>query len=89
MEAEARELLSESLSGKTFVISGSFDRHSRDELKDLIELHGGKNLAAVSSNVDFLLAGDKIGPAKLAKATKLNISIIDEADFERMIGVEN
>jgi DNA ligase (NAD+) len=85
-EAEQRVLLSRSLEGRSFVISGTFARHGRDELKELIELHGGKNLAAVSANVDFLLAGDKIGPAKLAKANKLNVRIIDEAEFEKMIG---
>lgn len=84
-EAEERTLLSQSLAGMSVVISGSFERHSRDELKELIELHGGKNLAAVSANVDFLLAGDKIGPAKLAKATKLGVRIIDEAEFEKMV----
>ena len=85
VEAE-KERLSESLSGLSFVISGSFDRHSRDELKALIELHGGKNLAAVSGATNYLLAGDKIGPAKLQKATKLGVQIISESDFEAMIG---
>ena len=85
-ETPATEMLSQSLAGKTFVISGTFDRHGRDELKRLIELHGGRNLAAVSSNTDFLLAGDKIGPAKLQKAGKLGIRIIGEHEFEAMIG---
>ena len=66
-------------------ISGSFEHHSRDELKALIELHGGRNLAAISGNVDYLLAGVKMGPAKLAKATKLGIKIISENEFEKMI----
>lgn len=72
------------------VISGTFRRHSRDELKALIESHGGRNLAAVSKNADYLLAGDNMGPAKLAKATKLGVRIISEEDFERMVeeGVE-
>ena len=85
VEAE-KERLSESLAGLSFVISGSFERHSRDELKALIELHGGKNLAAVSGTTNYLLAGDKIGPAKLQKATKLGVQIISESDFEAMIG---
>lgn len=85
-ESDQREFLSESLAGLTFVISGSFMRHGRDELKELIELHGGRNLAAVSSNTDYLLAGDKIGPAKLAKANKLGVKIISEEEFERMLG---
>ena len=67
------------------MISGSFERHTRDELKALIELNGGKNLAAVSGTTDYLLAGDKIGPAKLQKATKLGVKIISESDFEQMI----
>ena len=85
-EAEQKQNLSESLSGLTFVISGSFADHSRDELKALIEAHGGKNLAAVSSNTSYLLAGDKIGPAKLQKATKLGVKIISEQEFVAMIG---
>ncbi len=81
-----REGLSDSLGGRTFVISGTFAAHSRDQLKELIELHGGKNLAAVSSNTDFLLAGANMGPAKLAKAQKLGVEIIDEERFLAMIG---
>ena len=83
-EAET-QLESESLAGKNIVISGTFVRHSRDELKKLIELHGGKNLAAVSGNVDYLLAGDNMGPAKLKKAEKLGVEIISESQFEAMI----
>ncbi len=73
------------LEGLNFVISGSFTDHSRDELKALIEAHGGKNLAAVSANTSYLLAGDKIGPAKLQKATKLGVKIISEQEFMAMI----
>ena len=85
MSAESIELVSENLTGKNFVISGSFIQHSRDELKALIEQHGGKILSAVSSNTNFLIAGNKIGPAKLTKATKLNINIISETEFINMI----
>ena len=85
-ESEARELASQALSGKSFVISGKFRDHSRDELKELIELHGGRNLAAVSGNVDFLVAGENMGPAKLKKAEKLGIRIISEQEFGAMIG---
>lgn len=91
-EARQQKPASEALQGLTFVISGTFSNHSRDELKALIEAHGGKNLAAVSANTSYLLAGDKIGPAKLQKAQKLGINIISEDDFERMIAdsmVEN
>ena len=85
-EAEQKSMLSDSLAGLTFVISGSFANHSRDELKTMIEAHGGKNLAAVSSNTNFLLAGDKIGPAKLQKATKLGVKIISEQEFIELVG---
>jgi DNA ligase (NAD+) len=88
MEVAEKEALSDRLAGKNFVISGSFERHSRDELKALIELHGGKNLSAVSGATDYLLAGDKIGPAKLQKANKLGVRIISESDFEAMVGGE-
>ena len=83
-EAEARELASENLTGKTFVVSGKFSR-SRDEMKELIELHGGRNLAAVSGNVDYIVAGDNMGPAKLKKAEKLGVKIISEEEFFSMI----
>ncbi len=84
-EAAARELASEALAGKSFVVSGRFSR-SRDEMKALIEAHGGKNLAAVSGSVDYIVAGEKMGPAKLKKAEKLGIRILSEEEFFRMIG---
>ena len=84
-EEEARELASESLAGRSFVVSGKFSR-SRDEMKELIEMHGGRNLAAVSANVDYIVAGDNMGPAKLRKAEKLGVKIISEEDFIAMIG---
>lgn len=84
-EAEERELHSDLLVGKSVVISGKFRRHSRDELKELIELHGGKNQAAVSANVDYLVAGENMGPAKLQKATKLGIKMLSEEEFEALI----
>ena len=83
-EAEARRLASEALAGRSFVVSGKFTR-SRDEIKELIELHGGRNLAAVSGSVDYLVAGDKMGPAKLKKAEKLGVRIISEEEFIAMI----
>jgi DNA ligase (NAD+) len=83
-EAEARRLASEALAGRSFVVSGKFTR-SRDEMKELIELHGGRNLAAVSGSVDYLVAGDKMGPAKLKKAEKLGVRIISEEEFFAMI----
>lgn len=84
-EEEARELASDALAGKSFVISGKFTGHSRDELKVLIELHGGRNLAAVSGSVDYLVAGEKMGPAKLKKAEKLGVKIISEQELETML----
>ena len=84
-EEAARELASEALAGRNFVVSGRFTR-SRDEMKELIELHGGRNLAAVSGNVDYLVAGEKMGPAKLKKAEKLGIRILTEEEFLRMVG---
>jgi DNA ligase (NAD+) len=85
-EAQERVAASDALAGRHIVISGSFARHSRDQLKEMIEAHGGRNQSAVAANTDYLLAGEKIGPAKLAKARKLGIEIISEADFEAMIG---
>lgn len=77
--------VSGTLSGKHFVISGTFRSHSRDELKELIVQHGGKNLSAVSSNTHYIVAGDDMGPAKREKARKLGIPVITEEDFMQMI----
>ena len=85
-EEEEKALASERLCGLNFVISDTFARHSRDELKELIERHGGRNLAAVSANVDYLVAGAKMGPAKLKKAEKLGIRILTEEEFEELAG---
>lgn len=84
-EQESSSPKSDSLAGKIFVISGVFQKYSRDELKDLIETHGGKNASSVSSKTSYLLAGEGIGPAKLETANSLNISIISEDDFIGMI----
>ena len=80
-----RLLASEIFKGKSFVISGTFTDHSRDELKELIESHGGRNLAAVSANVDYLVAGRNMGPSKLQKAQKLGIKLISEEEFSKML----
>lgn len=77
------------LAGLNFVISGTFVHHSRDQLKELIERHGGRNLSGVSSNVNYLLAGQNIGPAKLAKASKLGVKMINEEEFMQMLGDES
>ena len=76
---------SDKLNGKTFVISGVFDLHSRDEYKRLIEVNGGKNSGSISSKTSYVLAGVNMGPAKLEKAKKLGIPIIDEKQFLLMI----
>ena len=83
-EASERPRESEALAGKRIVVSGRFSR-SRDEMKELIERHGGKNLAAVSGSVDFIVAGAEMGPAKLKKAEKLGIRILSEEEFMAMI----
>lgn len=72
------------LAGQSFVISGSFET-GREQMKRMINEHGGKLLSGVSKNVDFLVAGDKIGPSKLEKANQLNIRIISEAEFLNML----
>jgi len=77
--------VSDELKNLTFVISGTFRNHSREELKEMITLHGGKNATSVSSSTNYLLAGDNAGPAKLEKAKTLNIPVISENDFIDMI----
>ncbi|MCD6112378.1 MAG: NAD-dependent DNA ligase LigA [Bacteroidales bacterium] len=73
------------LNGKSFVISGVFKGHSRDELKKMIEDNGGRNLSSISSKTDYVLAGENMGPKKYEKAKKLNIPIISENEFLEMI----
>ena len=81
----ANAALSDTLAGKSFVISGVFARHSRDEYKSLIEAHGGKNVGSISKKTDYILAGENMGPAKLEKAKSLGIPIISEDEFLAMI----
>jgi DNA ligase (NAD+) len=73
------------LGGKKFVISGTFKQFSRSELKKNIEMNGGKLVSSISKNTDFVLAGDKMGPAKLKKAQDLGIAIISEEDYLAMV----
>jgi DNA ligase (NAD+) len=77
---------SNKLDGLSFVVSGVFANFTRDGIKDVIEQNGGKSQSGVSAKTNFLLAGDEAGPSKLEKAKKLNIKIIDEKEFQRMIG---
>lgn len=80
---------SETLEGKSFVVSGVFENYSRDELKALIEAHGGRNVSSISSKTNYVLAGAKMGPSKLEKARKLQVTIISEDDFREMIQKED
>ena len=77
------------LAGKTIVISGVFQKHSRDEYKAMIEQNGGKNTGSISAKTSMVLAGENMGPAKLQKAEKLGIRIINEDEFLEMIGQNN
>ena len=81
----ARAELSNKLEGLTVVISGTFEHHSRDEYKAMIEAHGGKNGSGVTSKTSLLLAGANMGPAKLEKAEKLGVKIISETEFLEMV----
>jgi DNA ligase (NAD+) len=76
---------SEKLNDLTIVISGTFLKHSRDEYKAMIEQHGGKNSGSVSGKTDYILAGENMGPAKLEKAAKLGVKIINEEEFLNML----
>ena len=73
------------LQGKSIVISGVFAHHSRDEYKEMIEKHGGKNVGSISKKTSFVLAGENMGPSKLEKAQKLGITILNEDEFLAMI----
>ncbi|MDP1725885.1 MAG: NAD-dependent DNA ligase LigA [Bacteroidota bacterium] len=78
------EIRSDKLVGKTFLVSGTFSM-SRDELKKTIENNGGRNVGSISKSLDYLIAGDKMGPEKLKKALELNINMISEADFFKLL----
>ena len=80
--------VSDKLAGKTIVISGVFNLHSRDEYKKMIEVNGGKNSGSISAKTSYLLAGENMGPAKLEKAQKLGITIIDEKQFLALLNQE-
>lgn len=84
-EIEEKQRSSNALEGKSIVISGKFVGRSRDDMKALVEEHGGRNLAAVSTNVDFIVAGENMGPAKRQKAEKLGVTILNEEEFMALI----
>lgn len=79
------DLESNKLEGQSFIISGVFENYSRDELKDIIEANSGKIVSSISAKLNFLVAGDNMGPAKLEKATKLQIPIISDDDLIKML----
>lgn len=84
-ENTAPEMVSEKLAGSTFVISGVFQSVSREELQQLIQSHGGKVVSSISAKLSYLVAGEKMGPAKLEKAGKLGIKILTEDEFLALI----
>lgn len=86
-QVEEKVFSSDSLKGKNFVVSGVFSLFSRDQLKELIEQHGGKNISSISSKTNYVIAGENMGPAKLEKANQLGVLIISEDDFAGMIGL--
>lgn len=85
LSEEQIQAASTKLAGKSIVISGVFTHHSRDEYKRIIEQNGGKNVGSISGKTSFILAGDNMGPAKLQKAEKLGVPIVDEETFLEMI----
>ena len=85
IDQSTMENTSDQLEGKSFVVSGVFSQFSRDEIKAAVKQNGGKLLSSVSGNTDYLIAGDKMGPAKLEKAEKLGVTIISEEEFIKMI----
>lgn len=85
LSEEQTNMASDKLAGQSIVISGVFARHSRDEYKQIIEQNGGKNVGSISNKTSFILAGENMGPSKLEKAKKLNIRIVDEEEFLKMI----
>lgn len=86
MAVETTTAISSLLEGKSIIISGTFEYHSREEYKSLIERHGGKNVSSISKKTDYVLAGANMGPAKLEKATLLGVKILSEEEFLAMIG---
>ena len=82
---EESKAISSQLSGMSIVISGVFSHFSRDELKKLIEQHGGKNVSSISKKTTFVVAGENMGPSKLQKAEKLNVPLLSEDEFIKKI----
>lgn len=85
VDEQMQQAGSEALKGKTIVISGTFTAFSRDELKNIIELHGGKNTGSISKNTSFIVAGENMGPAKKEKADALGVPMLSEQEFIELI----
>ncbi len=85
MQIQERQLMSNILAEKNIVISGTFEHHSREEYKALIEMHGGKNVSSISKKTTFILAGSNMGPSKLEKAQSLGIQLLNEDEFLQLI----
>ena len=87
LESDLKEPEKESdvLANKSFVISGTFEKYGREELQEIILKNGGRILSGVSGKLDYLLAGDNMGPSKREKAEKLGVTIISETQFEKML----
>ncbi len=84
-EEQMQQQASEALAGKTIVISGTFEHHSRDEYKEMIERNGGKNAGSISKKTSFVLAGENMGPSKREKCEALGIPMISEKEFLKML----
>jgi DNA ligase (NAD+) len=91
MESSLKEPVKESeiLGNKSFLISGTFERYEREQLQDIIIRNGGRILSGVSGKLDFLVAGDNMGPSKREKAEKLGVKIISEDEFEKLLKGES
>ena len=82
---ESNTVVSDKLAGMTIVVSGVFEKYSRDEIKELIEANGGKNATSISKKTSFVVAGENMGPSKLAKCESLGVKIITEAEFDALL----
>jgi len=83
--AQGSEPVSDLLADQSVVVSGVFNKYSRDQIKALIETHGGKNVSSISAKTSFILAGENMGPSKLAKAEKLGVKLMSEDEFIKLI----
>jgi DNA ligase (NAD+) len=82
---ENNTVVSDKLAGMTIVVSGVFEKYSRDEIKELIEANGGKNATSISKKTSFVVAGENMGPSKLEKCQSLGVKIITEAEFDALL----